>query len=90
MENYNKAIEHMRCEMSRNVYPLRKYYREAIEAMERLSPITPMMDGVYFMCPTCGEEFVIKSWEEVSCGERICTRCGQHLAWEDKHSAKVL
>ncbi len=81
MKNYSGAIEYMQQEKLKQTEPFQKFYDEAIEAMERLSPRDPDVVDAYMVCPTCGKRDGLRLWSDLERGEGVCNNCGQHMAW---------
>ena len=85
MKDYTQSIAYMRGERGKQSEAHRKMYDDAIDAMEHLNPMEPIMKAgdPKMHCPRCDKAFDFRNTAEIySEGERICNNCGQHMAWK--------
>ena len=80
MKSYETSIAYMRYEMAKQTEPHRQPYLDAIEAMERLTPVNARGKGMYIVCPYCGKTHVPSS-DNFERRECACDFCGQHMKW---------
>ena len=59
----------------------REMYKLALNALDRMSYIIPVLQGDRMLCPRCGKPYTYRGPGDKLQGIRICNNCGQHMQW---------